>query len=47
MTFSIQALDTVSAVPAPATVALFAIGLVGLGIARQRARLVGKPSSAA
>ncbi|MFP4061671.1 MAG: PEP-CTERM sorting domain-containing protein [Halochromatium sp.] len=47
VTFSIQALDTVSAVPTPATVALFAIGLVGFGIARQRARLVGKPSSAA
>ncbi|NBC47980.1 MAG: PEP-CTERM sorting domain-containing protein [Gammaproteobacteria bacterium] len=45
--FSIQALDTVSAVPAPATLALFAIGLAGLGISRQRARLAGQPVSAA
>lgn len=47
VTFSIQALDAVAAVPAPATLALFAIGLAGLGMARQRARLAGQPVSAA
>lgn len=38
VTFSIQALDEVSAVPAPATFALFVIGFIGLGIARGRIR---------
>jgi hypothetical protein len=47
VTFSIQALDAVAAVPAPATLALFAIGLAGLGMARQRARLAGQPVSSA
>lgn len=45
--FSVQALDAIAAVPAPATLALFAIGLAGLGMARQRARLANQPVSAA